>query len=111
MVNYIPDKQDLIWLNFDPQSGKEIKKTRPVLVISPKIYHQKSGLALCMPITSKIKGYPFEVPTNNTQVQGVILCDQVRSLDWKNRKATFIDQIDPETFHSVLQKLLALITP
>ena len=111
MVAYIPNRGDIVWLSFDPQTGKEIKKTRPALIISPKIYHQKSGLALCMPITSKIKGYPFEVLIQNDCIKGVVLADQLRSLDWKQRKASFIAKLDEKLLSEVMQKLFTLILP
>ncbi len=109
MVAYIPDRGDIVWLNFDPQAGKEIKKKKPALIVSPKIYHQKVGLALCMPITSKVKGYPFEVSIQNKHIDGVVLADQIRSLDWKQRKAIFITKIDPRCFAEVTQKFQTLI--
>ena len=93
MVGYIPKRGDIIWLEFDPQKGKEIQKTRPALTISPHSYNLKTGLGLFMPITSQIKGYPFEVLIDEDKIQGAILCDQIRSLDWRARKAQFIIHI------------------
>lgn len=87
MVNYIPDRGDIVWLNFDPQKGSEIMKTRPALVISPRKYNIKSNFAIFMPITSKIKGYPFETLIELQGKKAAILCDQIRSLDWKVRNA------------------------
>ena len=109
MVTYVPDRGDIVWLNFDPQSGKEIKKKRPALVVSPKAYQQKVGLALCMPITSKVKGYPFEVAVHSNKIEGVILADQLRSMDWKHRKATFISKIDSSCLSEAIQKLRTLL--
>ena len=106
---YIPSRQDIVWLEFDPQKGRETQKTRPAIIISPKEYNAKVGLALCMPITSKIKNYPFEVVINDKQVEGVILCDQIRSLDWKARKAEFIVRCNDAIFAEVIAKLKILI--
>jgi mRNA interferase MazF len=86
MVTYIPDRGDIVWLEFEPQKGKAIQKTRPTLIISPKAYNQKTQLALCMPITSKIKNYPFEVVIHDKDIKGAILSDQMRSFDWHARK-------------------------
>ena len=109
MVNYIPDKGDVVWLDFDPQLGNEISKTRPALVISPKTYNMKAKLAVFIPITSKIKGYPFEVAINVRAIQGVALCDQVRSLDWTQRRINKIDILDKKIIQKVLNKLYLLI--
>jgi mRNA interferase MazF len=109
VVAYIPDRGDIVWLNFDPQAGKEIKKKRPALIVSPKIYQQKVGLALCMPITSKVKGYPFEVVIQNKRISGAVLSDQMRSMDWRQRKATFIIKIESHCFAEVIQKFLTLV--
>ena len=109
MVKYIPNQGDVVWLNFDPQKGKEIQKTRPALVISPKKYNVKTNLAIFMPITSHIKKYPFEVEINVNNMQGAILCDQVRSLDWKEREASFITTLTDEVLEQAISKLHLLI--
>lgn len=109
MVIYTPKRGDIIWLEFNPQKGKEIQKTRPALTISPYPYHLKTGLGLFMPITSKIKGYPFEVIVNEGDIQGAILCDQLRSLDWKARKAKFLTHISPAILEDVLAKFRVLL--
>jgi len=106
---YIPDKGDLVWLNFNPQSGHEQMGKRPAIVISPKEYNEKSGLALFCPITSKVKGYPFEVEINEKKIIGVILSDQIKSLDWKIRNAEYITKIKFEIFQEVKEKLILLI--
>jgi mRNA interferase MazF len=109
MVKYIPSRNDIVWLEFDPQKGKEIQKVRPALVISPQRYNQKSGLALFMPITSQIKGYPFEVIVNEKKIHGAILCDQIRSLDWQARHAKFLAQLSNSVMEEVLAKIRVLI--
>lgn len=109
MVAYTPKRGDLVWLEFDPQKGKEIQKTRPALVVSPLSYNQKTGLGLFMPITSQIKGYPFEVLVEENLVKGAILCDQMRSLDWKARKAQFILHLAPSIVADVLARFQVLL--
>lgn len=109
MVIFTPRRGDIVWLEFDPQKGKEIQKTRPTLVLSPIQYNQITGLALCMPITTQIKGYPFEVKINGKKVKGAILCDQIRSLDWRARNAKFIEHIDPLIIDDALAKFQVLI--
>jgi len=108
-TQYIPDKGDLVWLNFNPQSGHEQMGKRPAIVISPKLYNEKSGLALFCPITSKVKGYPFEVEINEKKIKGVILSDQIKSLDWKTRNVEYISKVKIEIFEEVTEKLLLLI--
>lgn len=109
MVRFTPSAGDIIWLEFDPQMGKEIQKTRPALTISPYSYNLKTGLGLFMPITSKIKGYPFEVIIEEGEIQGAILCDQIRSLDWKARKAQFVQHISTAILEEVLAKFQVLL--
>lgn len=109
MVTYAPKRGDVVWLEFDPQKGKEIQKTRPALVISPYEYNLKTGLGLFMPITSQIKGYPFEVLIKMNEIEGAVLCDQIRSLDWRARKARFVAHISTTIFDDVLAKLQVLL--
>lgn len=84
---YVPDRGDVVWLDFNPTRGHEQSGRRPALIVSPKVYNLKSGLALVCPITSRAKGYPFEVACKTRAVQGMILADQIRGVDWKERKA------------------------
>jgi mRNA interferase MazF len=109
MVRYAPKPGDIIWLEFDPQRGKEIQKTRPALTISPHAYNLKTGLGLFMPITSKIKGYPFETLIDQGEIKGAILCDQIRSLDWKTRKAKFITHLPSSILEDVIAKFRILL--
>lgn len=109
MVGYAPKEGDVVWLEFDPQKGKEIQKTRPALTISPHAYNLKTGLGLFMPITSKVKGYPFEVIINKGEIQGAVLCDQIRSLDWKARKAKFAGHLSPAIMEDVMAKFSVLL--
>ncbi|WJJ93117.1 endoribonuclease MazF [Neopusillimonas aromaticivorans] len=87
MGAYVPEEADIVWLNFTPQSGHEQAGRRPAVVLSPKAYNQRSGLLVCVPITSQIKGYPFEVVLSQSGASGAALADQVKSLDWKTRQA------------------------
>ena len=104
---YIPEKGDIIWLDFDPQLGKEMAKRRPALVVSGADYN-KYGLALICPITSKIKGYPFEIKINNSKIEGAILADHIKNLDWIQRKAKFITKCNHSKLFEVV-KLLSLL--
>ncbi len=107
---YIPARGDVVWLSFNPQSGHEQSGHRPAIVISPREYNEKVGLALCCPITSRIKEYPFEVRIIiKNKIDGVILSDQVKNLDWKERQARHIATASKETLHEVLEKLNLLI--
>lgn len=107
---YIPDRGDVVWLTFNPQAGHEQAGRRPALTLSPLRYNQAAGLALFCPITSQIKGYPFEVALPaGLPISGVVLADQVRSLDWNARQAVFGATAPPEVIREVLSKLEALI--
>jgi mRNA interferase MazF len=110
MSDYVPQRGDLIWIDFDPQVGREQRGRRPALVLSPKQYNAKSSLALICPVTSKAKGYPFEVelPTG-LEVEGVILADQLRSLDYHGRRARFISRLPVEKCQEVLGRAKALL--
>ncbi len=107
---YIPDTGDLVWITFIPQAGHEQAGRRPALVLSPAAYNGKVGLAILCLITSQVKGYPFEVLIpDGLEISGAILSDQVKSLDWKARKAEFSCKIPSTTFNEVVQKLSTLI--
>ena len=85
-TRYVPDSADIVWLALDPQAGHEQAEHRPALVISPAAYNAKTGLMVCCPMSTKIKGYPFEVLASVDGVDCAVLSDQVKSLDWKIRK-------------------------
>jgi mRNA interferase MazF len=107
---FVPDRGDLIWLTFDPQAGHEQGGRRPALVISPASYNGKVGLALLCPVTSRSKGYPFEVALpEGVQVQGVILADQIKSLDWQARRADLIDRLPQSIVDEVQNKVRLLV--
>ena len=109
-ARYIPDRGDIVWLEFDPQAGHEQAGHRPAVVLSPRAYNQKSGLALFCPITSRIKGYPFEVvlPPGLT-VQGAVLCDQLKSLDWAARRSRLAVRLPVEVIEDILARIHALL--
>lgn len=110
MVTAAPDRGDLVWLEFSPQAGHEQAGRRPALVISPALYNSRSGLALVCPVTTKSKGYPFDVHLpGGLPVYGVIQSDQLRSLDWKERKAMPIARVPDSTLQSVLDKIRPLL--
>ena len=107
---YTPERGHLIWLDFDPQAGREQAGRRPAFVLSPVSYNRRVGLALCCPVTSRVKGYPFEVALpERLGVDGVVLADQVKSLDWRRRGATFAAVVPDATVEEVRQKVLALL--
>ncbi len=109
---YWPRRGDLIWLDFMPQSGHEQSGRRPALVISDDEYNRKVGLVLACPVASRVKGFPFEVPLPaGLAVAGVVLADQVRSLDWKIRQARFIVTAPSSVLSETLGKLSALVLP
>ena len=106
---YVPSKGDLIWLDFSPQAGHEQKGKRPAIVISSKEYNKRTHLALCCPITSNRKGYPFEVVLSGQKIKGVILTDHLKNLDWKIRKARSIEKVKPKTISECIEKIIILV--
>ena len=107
---YVPNQGDLIWLTFNPQAGHEQAGRRPALVLSPASYNGKVGLAILCPITNQEKGYPFEVKIpDGLGVTGVILADQVKSMDWRVRQAEYIAQLPARIQQQVLAKLTVLL--
>ncbi len=110
MVARVPDRGDVVWLTFNPQAGHEQAGRRPAVVLSPAAYNARVGLALFCPITTRVKGYPFEVALpEGFPVGGVILADQVRSLDWLARRAEVVARLADEVVEEVLQKLETLL--
>jgi mRNA interferase MazF len=106
---YVPDDGDVVWLQFDPQAGHEQAGHRPALVLSPAAYNGKTGLMICCPITTQIKGYPFEVLTQIDGTDCAVLSDQVKSLDWKIRKARKKAVVPGDVTRHVRAKLKALL--
>ena len=108
--SWVPQRGQAIWIDMEPQTGHEQRGRRPALVLSPGLYNAKVGLVVLCPITSKIKGYPFEVLIpENLKVAGAILSDQVKSLDWKARKSTLICVIPDSVVEEALSKLSMLL--
>lgn len=105
---YVPEAGDIVWLHFDPRAGHEQAGHRPALVISPEAYNGKTGLMLCCPLTTQTKGYPFEVPVEGDR-PGVVLADQVKSLDWMARKAQFKGKVSGAELAEVRAKIAALL--
>jgi mRNA interferase MazF len=108
--SYVPDRGDIVRLSFDPQAGREQAGHRPGLVLSPRLYNGKVGLAVICPITNSAKGYPFEVAIpSGLEVTGVILSDHVKSLDWRARQAQFAGKLPAAVVAEVMAKLQTLV--
>lgn len=107
--HYIPQKGDLVWLDFTPQSGHEQSGRRPAIVLSPSEYNEKTGLGIFCPLSSREKGYPFEVKIRNKKISGVILSDHIKSLDWASRNAELISNVSDSELEEVLEKIKVLI--
>jgi mRNA interferase MazF len=109
--SYTPQRGDVVWITLNPQAGHEQTGRRPAVVVSPVAYNAKVGLALLCPVTSQVKGYPFEVLIpEGLAARGAILADQVKSQDWRSRQAVFICPLPNETIAEVLDKIRALLT-
>jgi mRNA interferase MazF len=107
---YIPERGDIIYLNFDPIKGHEQRGRRPAFTVSPATYNSKTSLALFMPITSQQKGYPFEVILPEIiKITGVILTDQIKCLDWQARNAEFVGKVSQDLIEEVQAKIEPLI--
>jgi mRNA interferase MazF len=108
MARYVPEAGDIVWLNFTPQAGHEQAGHRPALVVSPAAYNDKTSLMICCPMTSQIKNYPFEVLIVDT-APSVVLADQVKSLDWRVRRARRKGRVTVQELAEVRAKITALI--
>jgi len=110
VATYAPERGDIIWLHFTPQAGRPCGCRRPALVISPAAYNRKVGLVLVCPITSRVKGYPFEVVLpQGFKAEGAVLCDQIRSLDWRARRAERLCPAPAGVLEEATAKILALV--
>jgi mRNA interferase MazF len=107
---YVPEAGDLVWVDFAPQAGREQAGRRPALVLTPRAYNDKAGLAVLCPITSHSKGYPFEValPAGN-RLRGVILADHLKSLDWRQRNAQRAGKLSAAVLSTVLESISSLL--
>ncbi len=111
MARFIPDRGDIVWLSLDPALGHEQAGRRPGIILSSFRYNQKVGLAVVCPITSQVKGYPFEVPIpEGFKIQGVILADQMRCIDLKERNVELIFKIPPPTIEKVQKLAISVLT-
>lgn len=107
---YVPDRGHFVWLDFSPQVGHEQGGRRPALVLSRASYNLPSGMALFCPVTSRAKGYPFEVPLpDGLAVSGVVLADQVRCLDWRGRRVSPLGRADEDLLNEVLARVEAML--
>lgn len=108
---FVPGRGDVVWVSLNPQAGHEQAGRRPALVVSPRAYNGRVGLAILCPITTRVKGYPFEVTLpEGLEVSGVILSDQVKSLDWRARRAVLVCRLARQTVREVLAKLGTLLS-
>lgn len=107
-MSYIPDIGDIIWINFDPQAGHEQSGHRPAIVLTPAAYNNATDLLVCCPLTTKIKGYPFEVDIKGNP-QNVALSDQIKSLDWRKRKAEYKGKVSLSELSEIKQKVRILL--
>ena len=109
-ARFVPDAGDFVWLTFDPQAGREQAGRRPALVLSPRTYNARSGLALACPVTNQVNGYPFEVAVPAAcDATGVILADHLKSIDWKARHAERLGRCTDEVMDELRAKLAALL--
>ena len=106
---YVPEAGDIVWLQFDPQAGHEQAGHRLALVLSPAAYNIKKGLMVCCPMTTKVKGYPFEVLTDIASQSGAVLADQVKSLDWRVRQVKRKGAVSDEVLQEVRAKIKSLL--
>jgi len=108
-VSFVPDVGDILWMSLSPTSGHEQSGHRPVLTLTPAAYNAKRGLLICCPITSRIGGYPFEVAVDSEGISGVVIADQVKSVDWQARRARLAGRASVEVTLEVRAKLGALL--
>ena len=106
---YVPDRGQVVWVDLNPTKGHEQKNKRPAVVLSPRAYNKKTGLMVAVPVTSYGKGYPFEVELKGKKIKGVVLSDQLRTLDWKARKVTYIENIPIKKVTEVQARVVALL--
>lgn len=108
MSEWTPEAGDIVWVDFDPQAGREQAGRRPAVVLSPGYYNKRSRLMVCVPMTTRVKGYPFEVPVTGRR-KGVALADHVRSVDWRERGASPLAKASPAELEAIREKVRALV--
>ena len=101
VARYVPDAGHIVWLDFDPQAGREQGRRRPALVLTDQAYNRASGLVVVCPLTSTRKPYPFALPVVVDQVEGAVLVDPLKSMDWKSRNVTFHSRSEPALLNKV----------
>jgi mRNA interferase MazF len=109
VARYIPERNDIIWLDFEPTKGREIGKYRPALVLSSKAYNQQTGLLICCPISTSIRGGITEVPINNLDKPSVVAASLIQTLSWRDRAAKKITTAESQVMNDVLYRLIPLI--
>lgn len=109
MSQYVPKRNDIVWLDFEPTKGREIGKYRPALVLSSEEYNQQSGLMICCPISTSVRGSVTEVPVNNLEQPSVVAASLIQTLAWQNRKVKFIVRAERGVMDEVLVRLIPLI--
>lgn len=110
-ASYTPNRGDVVWLTFDPQAGHEQAGVRPAVVLSPRTYNERSSLIVVVPVTRRIKGYPFEVALpSDLPVTGVVLADQLKSVDWRARDARLIGSLPEPILNDILQRAALLLS-
>lgn len=109
VTSYAPEAGDIVMMDFDPQVGREQARRRPALVLTDQGYNRASGLAVVCPLTSKRKPYPFALPITVDQVEGAVLVDQLKSMDWSGRKAKFHSKAEPSLVNKVRQYVAVLL--
>ena len=106
---YIPKRGDIVWTNFDPAAGHEQMGKRPALILSPESFNKKILLAMAAPITSRVRGHGFEVPVNGKKVKGVVLCQQVKMIDFMERGLQFVEKAPESVISDVLARVRAIV--
>jgi len=106
---YVPEAGDIVMMDFDPQIGREQAKRRPALVLTDQRYNRASGLVVVCPLTSQRKPYPFALPITVDRVEGAVLVDQLKSMDWSGRRATFHSRVDPAIVGKVRRYIAVLL--
>jgi mRNA interferase MazF len=109
MVHYVPERNDIVWLDFEPTRGKEIGKYRPALVLSSEAYNQRTGLLICCPISTSIRGVATEVSVSNLDQPSVVASNLIQTLSWRDRKAKLIVTADNGVINQVLVRIIPLI--
>ena len=107
---YIPEQGDIVYLDFNPQSGHEQKGTRPALIVSNEVFNSHLGLAFACPITNTDRGYPFHVKLQNLKTTGFVMCEQMKSVDYNARKISLIEKADNEIIETALALLNSIVS-